>query len=150
MHKLIFSLIDNLHELWCRGNLDVKQALAGVQDYNMTKILTRKCSIADGSCDVKNNFVDFNILYNIQMDIELYNYIDILFHNFRYGKNYKIKENDSFNASLVFISVSSAPISLRRNNADFMNNFFVNTVARAFTDINERESKKRNENLKSR
>ena len=41
MHRDIFSLIDNLHDLICRGNKDYKQALSNVQDYNMTKILTR-------------------------------------------------------------------------------------------------------------
>ena len=41
MHRIIFSLIDNLHDLMCRGNKDYKEALSNVQDYNMTKILTR-------------------------------------------------------------------------------------------------------------
>jgi len=41
MHTRIFSLLDNLHDLTCRGNKDSKEALAKVQDYNMTKILTR-------------------------------------------------------------------------------------------------------------
>lgn len=41
MHRGIFSLIDNLHDLICRGNKDYKESLSNVQDYNMTKILTR-------------------------------------------------------------------------------------------------------------
>ena len=49
-----------------------------VQDYNMTKILTRKCSVPDDSGDIKLSRCDFNILYALQMDIENYNYIDIL------------------------------------------------------------------------
>ena len=44
MHRRIFSLIDNLHDLCCRGTKDYKEALANVQDYNMTKILSRKCA----------------------------------------------------------------------------------------------------------
>ncbi len=64
-HTKIFDLIDNLHDLICRGTKDDKQALAKVQDYNMTKILTRKCSVPDKSGDSKQNRCDFNILYNI-------------------------------------------------------------------------------------
>lgn len=41
MHTKIFSIIENLHDLCCRGTKDSKQALANVQDYNLTKILTR-------------------------------------------------------------------------------------------------------------
>jgi len=83
MHRIIFSLIDNLHDLVCRGNKDHKEALMKVQDYNMTKILTRKCSIPDETGDIKLAKCDFNTLFNIQMDIELYNYCTILFHHFR-------------------------------------------------------------------
>lgn len=47
MHRKIYKLIDNLHDLCCRGTKDYKESLATVQDYNMTKILSRKCSIPD-------------------------------------------------------------------------------------------------------
>lgn len=52
-HRKIFSLIDNLHDLMCRGNKDHREALAQVQDYNMTKVLSRKCSIPDQTADIK-------------------------------------------------------------------------------------------------
>ena len=52
-HRRIFSLIDNLHDLVCRGTKDYKEALAQVQDYNMTKILTRKCSVPSKCGDIK-------------------------------------------------------------------------------------------------
>ena len=86
MHKIIFSLIDNLHDLVCRGNKDHKEALMKVQDYNMTKVLTRKCSVPDETGDIKLARCDFNILYYVQMDIELFNYCTVLFHNYKYGK----------------------------------------------------------------
>lgn len=53
MHTKIFNLIENLHDLVCRGSKDSKQALANVQDYNMSKILTRKCSVLDKGGDIK-------------------------------------------------------------------------------------------------
>jgi hypothetical protein len=85
MHTRIFNLIDNLHDLVCRGTKDYKQALANVQDYNMTKILTKKCSIPDKSGDIKLSRCEFNILNNVQMDIELYNYFEILMRDYRSG-----------------------------------------------------------------
>jgi len=86
MHRKIFSLIDNLHDLVCRGNKDHREALAQVQDYNMTKILTRKCSVPAQTDDIKLARCDFNVLYAVQMDIELYNYTEILFSEYRAGK----------------------------------------------------------------
>ena len=76
MHRRIFFLTDNLHDLICRGNKDYKTSLANVEDYNKTKILGRKCSIPDLSGDIRNASVHFNIMQNIQMDIEVYNYFD--------------------------------------------------------------------------
>lgn len=52
----------------------------------MTKILTRKCSIPDKGGDIKESSCDFNVLFNLQMDIELFNYIDGVFRDFRNGK----------------------------------------------------------------
>jgi len=65
MHTKIFMIIENLHDLMSRGNLDYKDALAKVQDYNMTKILTRQCSVPHDSNDVKQFTCEFNVLYNI-------------------------------------------------------------------------------------
>ena len=86
MHRKIFSLIDNLHDLMCRGNKDYKTALSNVQDYNMTKILTRKCSIPDRNGVYKEGKCDLDVIYAVQMDIELYNYVDIVLRKIRLGK----------------------------------------------------------------
>ena len=65
MHRRIFALIDNLHDLTCRGNKDYKQALSNVQDYNMTKILTRKCAIPDKGGDYKEGRCELDVLYAV-------------------------------------------------------------------------------------
>ena len=57
-------------------------------------------------------------------------------------KKDKKKEDEApsdFNAGVVFLPMSDCPgyMSYKRDNADFMNNFFINIVARAFTDIDE-------------
>jgi len=53
MHRKIFSITGNMHDLMCRGSKDYKESLSNVQDYNMTKILTRKCSLPDKGGDYK-------------------------------------------------------------------------------------------------
>lgn len=53
MHRKIFNIVGNMHDLMCRGNKDYKESLSNVQDYNMTKILTRKCSLPDKGGDYK-------------------------------------------------------------------------------------------------
>lgn len=40
----------------------------------------------DRSGDIKESSCDFNVLYTVQMDIETYNYADIIFHLYRAGK----------------------------------------------------------------
>lgn len=122
----------------------------------MTKILTRKCSVPDRSGDIKLARCDFNILYNIQMDIELFNYFEILMKEYYTGqltpenlekdkkKFMKQEENAEkqeikFNAGVTFNPMTAQPagINFKRDNADFMNNFFVNIVANSFTNIEE-------------
>jgi hypothetical protein len=151
MHRRIFSLIENLHDLLCKGNKDYKEALANVQDYNMTKILTKQSSLPDPSGDIKLYYCDLNTLFNVQMDLELYNYIDVIIHEYRAGELAdslaKAKKadlerkvgNHLINSGLVVNTMDAAPpgMTFKRDNADFMNNLNVNVVARAFTYIDE-------------
>jgi len=88
------------------------------------------------------------------MDIEIYNYIDTLLHDYRSGRlvdgNVKKKKmtkeeeeeaekGNGLNAGVVFQPMTAQPsyMTYKRDNADFMNNFFVNIIARSFTDIDE-------------
>ena len=156
MHRKIFSLIGNLHDLFCRGNQNDVQALSKVQDYNMTKILTRKCSIPDRSGDIKQARCDFDVLFNVQMDIEMYNYIDLLLYEYRSGKlkddSKTVKQagdedeanqnqflGKTLHAAVVVLVQGGEPAgwAYKRPNHDFMNNFFVNICARSFTDIED-------------
>lgn len=52
----------------------------------MTKILTRKCSVPDKGGDIKESSCEFDVLFALQMDIELYSYLEILFRDYRSGK----------------------------------------------------------------
>tara|TARA_B110000285_G_scaffold136536_1_gene152935 strand:+ start:502 stop:1023 length:522 start_codon:yes stop_codon:yes gene_type:complete len=160
MHRGIFSLIDNLHDLTCRGNKDYKEALSNVQDYNMTKILTRQCSIPDINGDYKEAKCDLNTIYAVQFDIELYNYIDVVLRKLRMGTlreeifqkergiaqetekaSGKEEEGDDDDDELkkldgvwkILIGPDGAP--MKRNNSDVMNNFFIMFAVRCFTDI---------------
>ena len=86
MHRRIFQITDNLHDLMCRGTKDYRSSLATVEDYNLTKILSRKCAIPDVSGDIKLFKVDFNIMEALQMDIEMYNYISQIMKESEWGK----------------------------------------------------------------
>lgn len=86
MHTGIFKIIENLHMLFCMGSKDSKEALSNVQDYNMTKILTRKCSIPDKSGDFKLARCELDVIHAVQMDIEMYNYVDVLLRKYFMGR----------------------------------------------------------------
>mmetsp|Transcript_8089 Transcript_8089/g.13582 ORF Transcript_8089/g.13582 Transcript_8089/m.13582 type:complete len:254 (+) Transcript_8089:1402-2163(+) len=154
-HREIMKLVDNLHDLCCRGNKDYKMALENVQDYVLAKMLSRKCTVPHHTGDIKQAQIHFNILFGLQMDIELYNYVDILFRDFRAGhldrhlnakegrkQNQKTFKNQRgvtiiIHSGVVFLPMHAAPagVTLFRDNADFMNNFFVHIVATTFTGI---------------
>lgn len=86
MHRKIFNIIENMHDLMCRGTKDYRTSLSNVQDYNMTKVLTRKCSLPDRGGDYKQGKCEFDIIYAVQMDIELYNFVDCTLRKLRMGK----------------------------------------------------------------
>jgi len=65
IHRKSFSMIDNLHDLTCRGNKDYKEALEKVRDYNIAKILTRMCSIPDPNGDYKESKVEMNVVHAV-------------------------------------------------------------------------------------
>ena len=79
------------------------------------------------------------------MDLEIYNYLDIVFRDHRAGRlnrendKKNEKEDEGLNAGVSFLAIDAAPagMTFRRYNADFMNNFFINIVARSFTNIEE-------------
>lgn len=165
MHRKIFSLIDNLHDLICRGNKNYKESLSNVQDYNMTKILTRSCSIPNTNGVFKDGKVELDVIYAVQFDIELYNYVDIVLRKLKMGKLYqesidKVKqkgssaeeekaeaaalEEQNFDEEdeetkkmdgIFPIGIGPDGVPLKRNNSDVMNNFFIEQVSKSFTDI---------------
>lgn len=154
MHLRVFQIQDNLHDLMCRGNKDYKYALANVQDYNMTKIMTKQSAVPDKTGDIKQFTCEFNLLFHLQTDVELYNYLSIVFEDFFDGKYkdetvdvriLKKKAIDHENARTFDASINSSmsmlllkfPGQFKRNNGDFFNNFWVNITARSFTDIEE-------------
>ena len=51
----------------------------------MTKILTRQCSIPDINGDDKDGKCYLNVIYAVQMDIDLYNYVDVVLRKVRMG-----------------------------------------------------------------
>jgi len=64
-HRKIMKIVENLHDLCCRGSKDYKLALENVQDYNLAKILTRKCTVPHFSGDIKQGLTIYNILFAI-------------------------------------------------------------------------------------
>ena len=147
LHRRAMRIIDNLHDLCCRGTKNYKTALENVNDFNMAKILYGKCTVSNYSGDIKQGELSFDLLFNLQMDIELYNYIHILFHDYfskrlkltidKYEEEEEDQQKPRINAGATYIPVDEAPLHIRlhRNNVDFMNNFNINIVARTFTDI---------------
>lgn len=45
MHRHSMFMLAHMHDFFCKGNKDYKQALTNVQDYNAAKIMSNKCAI---------------------------------------------------------------------------------------------------------
>mmetsp|Transcript_30401 Transcript_30401/g.46568 ORF Transcript_30401/g.46568 Transcript_30401/m.46568 type:complete len:192 (-) Transcript_30401:423-998(-) len=86
LHRVKFKIVDNLHDLLCLGNLDSKAALSNVQEYNLSKFLSTKCSMPDPSGEFKLGRVDIGMVYTIFKDADLYNYADIVMRKLRMGR----------------------------------------------------------------
>lgn len=52
----------------------------------MTKILASKTAIPSKNGEFKEGIVELNIMYNVAMDVEVYNFIDIVLRKYRMGK----------------------------------------------------------------
>lgn len=79
------QLISYMHDFFCNGSKKYKHALSNVQDYNLTKILTNKCAIPSVDGIFKHNIFHFNVFWAIQMDVERFNYFDVLLRKSRLG-----------------------------------------------------------------
>ncbi len=85
MHRVKFRLTDNLHDLRCVGKLDSREALANVQEYNLSKLLSTKCSIPDESGKFKLGRINVDVMFAIYKDAKLYNYADIVIRKIKMG-----------------------------------------------------------------
>ena len=65
----------------------------------MTKILTRKCAVPDKNGDSKQSRCELDVIYNVQMDIEIYNYIDIILRKLKKGTLAAEMEAKAYNSS---------------------------------------------------
>mmetsp|Transcript_22642 Transcript_22642/g.34937 ORF Transcript_22642/g.34937 Transcript_22642/m.34937 type:complete len:101 (-) Transcript_22642:542-844(-) len=84
-HRKTMRIVDNMHDLTCRGIKDYKKALENVKDFNLAKVLVYKCTIPHSTGDIKRGWYNIDVIYAIQTDIELFNYTDILLAEFRHG-----------------------------------------------------------------
>lgn len=83
LHRELFNLVGNLHDLVCCGRKDYKQALSSVQDYNLMKILSQKSSFPDLQGDHNMSVVDFNVLRSLLEDLAYFNFIDVLLRKYK-------------------------------------------------------------------
>ena len=79
------DMIDHLHDFMCKGNKDYRGALRNVNDYNAAKILTHKISIPSPDGQYKYSELNLGVFWGVQMDIERFNYVDIVLRKYKMG-----------------------------------------------------------------
>jgi len=47
MHRKKFFIVENLHDLFCKGIKNYKQALENMKEYNLSRVVTLHCSVPD-------------------------------------------------------------------------------------------------------
>lgn len=161
IHLRIFNVVQNLHDLTCRGVMDYKQSLSTVQDYNLMKILSQKSSFPDQKGDHKMSVVDYNVLRNLLEDLEYFNQIDLVLRKHRMGmlstevsqverniadiwrpKYHEPVDGEEDEELLKVEGVKPIQIGpdgnpLKRNNSDLISFIHINAVVRSFTTCEE-------------
>ena len=152
LHRQFFRIKQNLHDLYCCGLKNYIEALRNVEDYNLSIVLERKVSIPSINEVFNEAECHWDLFYSIQMDIENYNYVDILLTKSneghlneeerknevkKFNKEQEDKNKPKMNAGVVFLTPDKAPngMNFHRKNIEFMNNFFVDIVTYSFTNI---------------
>ena len=149
LHRRVFGLISGLHDYICKGTRDFKQSLSSIQDYNLTKILAKKCSFPDLQGDVKQNKVQSFVLKSIASDLQVYNFVDCLIRRNKANTlaEYvsKMEQFDSKGGHAVpegihgdVEGLGPDGHSLLRDPQDFINNYWINHAVRSFTNVESR------------
>ena len=86
IHRKNFRIVNNLHDLTCKGIMNYKQALGSVQDFNLMKELSTRMSFPDLKGNRRDSQVDMNVLQNLFFDLDLFNYIDVIFRKKKMGR----------------------------------------------------------------
>mmetsp|Transcript_34665 Transcript_34665/g.53077 ORF Transcript_34665/g.53077 Transcript_34665/m.53077 type:complete len:198 (+) Transcript_34665:3833-4426(+) len=114
MHKTRFKIMENLNDLLCQGRKDYKDSLATVQDFNCTKIMTRKCSVPQLNRDVTMSRIYYGMLKAIELDIQVFNHIFDIFNGGE-GLHIDFIENGGNGSGSVSESKMNLKFKKRRN-----------------------------------
>mmetsp|Transcript_12407 Transcript_12407/g.19395 ORF Transcript_12407/g.19395 Transcript_12407/m.19395 type:complete len:117 (+) Transcript_12407:2225-2575(+) len=85
-HTQSFSITDKVHNFMCRGTMDFRLALSIIREYNSTKILSRQFAIPNPSGKMKDSICNFELIFNVLDDIEVYNFMDTLLRYRKLGQ----------------------------------------------------------------
>jgi len=74
MHRRLFSIQDNFHSVFCRGDKTYEGAFYDINLYLLTKILGKQCSIPSKTGEKKIDYLNYDVIASVFEDVVIYNY----------------------------------------------------------------------------
>mmetsp|Transcript_41398 Transcript_41398/g.63107 ORF Transcript_41398/g.63107 Transcript_41398/m.63107 type:complete len:142 (+) Transcript_41398:4207-4632(+) len=85
MHRRLFSIQDNYHSFFCRGDKSYEEACYDINLYLLTKILGRQCSIPSKTGEKKQDYLNYDVIANVFEDVVMYNYFLFCVEQYKAG-----------------------------------------------------------------
>ena len=140
-HRRVFSIKDNFHSVFCRGDKSYEDALQDIKLYNLTKVMGSQCSIPSKTGEKKMDYLNYDVIASVFEDIVMYNYYLFTVQQFKNGANFEDIQELIYKYGYPYINYDLKAhefcCSLTRDVSDFFNFFAISKVTKAFTDVVE-------------
>jgi hypothetical protein len=140
-HRRIFSIVDNFHSLFCRGNKPFEECMGNIVTYNHTKTLGNQCSIPNKQGIKKEDYLDYDVIAYLWEDGVMYNYYHYCLGRWKEGANFNELKDEIYLYGYPYRDYSMKRhefcCGLPRDISDFFNWSYIHIITQAFTDVDE-------------
>mmetsp|Transcript_11802 Transcript_11802/g.18132 ORF Transcript_11802/g.18132 Transcript_11802/m.18132 type:complete len:106 (-) Transcript_11802:326-643(-) len=78
-----FSIVDNFHSFFCRGDKSYTDSMSNIRVFNLTKAMANQAAIPNKQGLKKLDMVEYDVISNIFQDIVMFNFYDKLLSDSR-------------------------------------------------------------------
>mmetsp|Transcript_41396 Transcript_41396/g.63101 ORF Transcript_41396/g.63101 Transcript_41396/m.63101 type:complete len:208 (+) Transcript_41396:1463-2086(+) len=141
-HRRIFSIQDNFHSVFCKGDKTYEDSIHDIKMYNLTKVLGGQASIPSKMGEKKLDYLNYDVMAAIYEDIIMFNYYEYTVNHFKQGFDLKNMKAQIIKYGFPYKQYDKRQhewclATMTRDFSDLFNFFAINAVTKAFTDVME-------------